>query len=149
MKNLSGTSKEVVIAVSLVAVATALALAQSKPNKWGGVNIVKTPGKSDRILLFAPRLNNKEQKAFDETLARYDQKYYKIVTFKKGKKGETRGTLQDMEVGGVSYNQVVKEAADGGHSINVWVGDGSSGGAAFAGGEQFVADIEKILARFK
>jgi hypothetical protein len=145
MKNLSRTSKAVVIAVSIVAVATALALAQSKPDKWGRVNIVKTPGKPDRILLFAPRLNAKEQKAFDQTLGRYDQKYYKIVTFKKGKKVNTRGMLQDMVVGGVSYSQVAIEADDSAPSDYAWVLDGPGGGG---NSPQMVADMKKILARF-
>jgi hypothetical protein len=150
MKNLSRTSKKVVITVSVVAVATALALAQSKPDKWGRVDIVKTPQKPDRILLFGPSLNDKEQKAFNQTLTKYDQKYYKVVTFKKGKEVRTRGTLEDMEVGGVSYSEVVKEAQDSGRSAEAWACDGSAAGNILAenSGGKMVEDMKKILKRF-
>jgi hypothetical protein len=150
MKNLSRTSKKMAIAVSIIAVATVLALAQGKPDKWGRVTIVKTPHKPDRILLFGPSLNDKEQKAFNKTLAKYDQKYYKIVTFKKGEKVSTRGTLEDMEVGGVSYSEVVKEAQGGGRSAEAWACDGSGAGniSEENSGEKMVEDMKKTLARF-
>jgi hypothetical protein len=150
MKNLSRTSKEVVVAVSVVAVATALALAQSKPDKWGRVNIVKTPQKPDRILLFGPSLNDKEQKAFNKILRKYNQKFYKVVTFEKGKEVNTQGTLEDMEVGGVSYGEVVKEAQDGGRSAEAWACDGGGAGNLSEEnlGRKMVEDLKKILARF-
>jgi len=150
MKTLSRTSKEVVVAVSVVAVATALALAQSKPDKWGRAIIVKTPQKPDRILLFGPSLNDKEQKAFNKILGKYEQKYYKVVTFEKGKNVSTRGTLEDMEVGRVSYSEVVKEAEEGGRSAEAWACDGGGAGNISEEdlGRKMVGDMKKILARF-